>query len=127
MSNDENEIRTLLADYEHLLNASDAARIAALYTADGIFMPQGFPTATGRDAVLQSYRAIFDSITLSIEFEVDEVLLGEGIATAMTRSNGFVRVNTTGDEAPESNREIFVFSKEDGAWRIARYMFNKAG
>ena len=125
MTHDEKAIRTLLADYERLLNASDAESIAGLYSADGIFMPQGFPTAAGRDAVLQSYRAIFGNITLAIEFEIDEVVAGDGMATALTRSNGSVRVNATGDEAPESNRELFVFAQEEGSWRIARYMFNK--
>jgi len=126
MTHDEKDIRALLAEYEKLLNASDAERIAGLYSADGIFMPQGFPTAAGRQAVLQSYRAIFENITLTIEFEVDEIVAGGGMATALTRSNGSVRVNATGDEAPESNRELFVFAQEEGAWRIARYMFNKA-
>lgn len=126
MTHDERNIRELLTKYEELLNASDAATIAELYAADGIFMPQGFPTAAGREAVLQSYRAIFESIALSIVFEVDEILVGEGIATALTRSNGSVRVNATGDAMPESNRELFVFAREAGAWRIARYMFNKA-
>ena len=27
--------------------------------------------------------------------------------------------------APEENRELFVLQKLDGAWRIARYPFNK--
>lgn len=126
MTHDERNIRELLANYEKLLNASDAAAIAGLYAAHGIFMPQGFPTAAGREAVLQSYRAIFQSITLSIAFAVDEIMVGEGVATALTRSNGSVRVNATGDAVPESNRELFVFSQEAGAWRIARYMFNKA-
>lgn len=127
MTHDEKNIRGLLAEYGRLLNASDAESIAGLYSADGIFMPQGFPTAAGREAVLQSYRAIFENITLAIEFEVDEVLAGGGMATALTRSHGSVRINTTGDEGPESNRELFVFAQEEGAWRIARYMFNKAG
>ncbi len=126
MTHDERNIRELLAKYETLLNASDAGTIATLYSADGIFMPQGFPSAAGRDAVLQSYRAIFQNITLSIAFEVDEVTVGEGVATALTRSNGTVRINATGDTAPESNRELFVFAREAGAWRISRYMFNKA-
>ncbi len=30
-----------------------------------------------------------------------------------------------GTTAPEENRELFVFQKEDGVWKIARYMFNK--
>lgn len=126
MTHDEKGIRALLAEYAKLLNASDAESIAGLYSADGIFMPQGFPTASGREGVLQSYRAIFESIALTITFEVDEVVAGEGIATALTRSSGTVRVNATGSEASESNRELFVFAQEEGSWRIARYMFNKA-
>lgn len=126
MTHDERDIRDLLANYERRLNASNADAIAELYAADGVFMPQGFPTAAGREAVLQSYRAIFANIALSIGFEVDEVFVGEGIATALTRSNGSLRVNATGQSVPESNRELFVFSREAGAWRIARYMFNKA-
>lgn len=125
MSHNEQEIRTLLSSYEQALNASDAVAIAGLYAADGIFMPQGFPTAAGRDAVRQSYAAIFSNITLSIVFEVDEILVGDGVATALTRSNGSVRANATGDSGPESNRELFVFARDAGAWRIARYMFNK--
>ncbi|MGE0440224.1 MAG: SgcJ/EcaC family oxidoreductase [Gemmatimonadales bacterium] len=126
MTHDDRPIRDLLANYERLLNASDAAAIAQLYAADGIFMPQGFPTAAGRDAVLESYRAIFANITLSIEFAVDEIVVAGAIATALTRSAGSVRVNATGQAAPESNRELFVFAREGAAWRIARYMFNKA-
>lgn len=126
MIHDERTIRDLLADYERRLNASDAESIATLYAADGVFMPHGFPTASGRMAVLQSYRAIFGNIALSIVFEVDEVVVGEGVATALTRSNGSVRVNATGQSMPEANRELFVFTREAGAWRIARYMFNKS-
>jgi len=127
MTHAEQSIRALLAKYEQLLNASDAESIASLYASDGIFMPQGFPTAAGREVVLESYRAIFGNITLSIKFDIDEVVARDGLATALTRSNGSVRVNATGDMAPESNRELFVFAQEEGAWRIARYMFNKAG
>ena len=126
MTHHEKSIRALLAEYEQLLNASDADSIAELYSPDGVFMPQGFPTACGREAVLASYQAIFDGISLDIEFAVDEIVAGEGVATAMTRSNGSVRVKATGYEAPESNRELFVFAEHEGAWRIARYMFNKS-
>ena len=63
---------------------------------------------------------------IEIEFEIDEIVVGGELATALTRSMGSVRVNATSQEAPESNRELFVFIQEKGAWRIARYMFNKA-
>ena len=126
MTHDETQIRELLARYEACLNASDAETIARLYATDGIFMPQSFPSAHGREAVRASYRAIFGSITLSVAFDIDEIKVSEGVATALTRSNGSVRVNATGASAPESNRELFVFSREADAWKIARYMFNKA-
>jgi len=126
MTHDEKQIHELLTRYEALLNASDADAIAGLYAADGIFMPHGFDSAQGRDAVLRSYRAIFGSIALSITFEIDEIKVAEGLATALTRSRGTVRVNTTGASAPEANRELFVFTREAQTWRIARYMFNKA-
>lgn len=126
MTHDEGTIRKLLGTYERLLNASDAEGIGQLYTADGMFMPQGFPTAAGRAAVLEMYRAIFGNITLSIAFTIDEIVVGNGTATALTRSSGSVRVKATGDAGPESNRELFVFALDAGTWRIARYMFNKA-
>jgi len=32
----------------------------------------------------------------------------------------------TGETTAEANRELFVFHRVDGSWKIARYMFNKA-
>ena len=43
----------------------------------------------------------------------------------MTTSKGTVKILANGVEAPEANRELFVFEKVDGEWKIARYMFNK--
>ena len=38
---------------------------------------------------------------------------------------GQVTILAEGVTAREENRELFVLQKLDGAWRIARYMFNK--
>ena len=127
MTHDERNIRELLANYEKLLNASDAAAIAGLYAANGIFMPhRASPPRLGAKRCCSRTAPSSQNITLSIAFAVDEIMVREGLATALTRSNGSVRVNATGDAVLESNRELFVFSQEAGAWRIARYMFNKA-
>src|SRR5256886_99200 len=47
----EEQLRALLATYETSLNAGDAGEIEQLYAVDGVFMPAGFPTASGRPAV----------------------------------------------------------------------------
>ena len=60
-------------------------------------------------------------------FTIDElVVASDDIAYALTRSNGTQTVLAVGTQSAESNREVFVFRKENGEWKIARYMFNKS-
>jgi uncharacterized protein (TIGR02246 family) len=126
MSTAEDQIRELLSTYERSLNTSDAALAASCYTNDGIFMPTTLPTAAGAD-MKAAYAQIFQAIQLNVTFTIDELeLAGDDVAYALTRSNGTQTVLASGTESAEANREVFVFRREDGAWKIARYMFNKA-
>ena len=122
---DEDEIRALLGTYERSLNDGDADLAAACYTSDGVFMPTTLPTVSG-DGLRDGYAAIFGKIRLSVTFTIDELVVASGsLAYALTRSNGTQVVNATGAESAESNREVFIFAREDRSWRISRYLFNK--
>lgn len=126
VSNPTEAVRTLLATYERSLNTSDADLAASCYTADGIFMPTALPTASGKE-LRAAYANIFAAIQLNVTFAVDElVVVGEETAYALTRSNGEVTILATGATNAEANREMFIFRREAGGWKIARYMFNKA-
>ncbi len=126
MSDPSEAVRKLLATYERSLNTSDADLAASCYTADGIFMPTTLPTASGKE-LRAAYANIFAAIRLKVTFAVDElVIAGEETAYALTRSNGEVTILGTGATSAEANREMFVFRREAGGWKIARYMFNKA-
>jgi uncharacterized protein (TIGR02246 family) len=125
MSQAETQVRALLATYETLLNAGDAARIEQLYSEDGVFMPAGFPTAAGRAAVRGAYDAVFANIGIDIHFTVDELTVTDDVAFARTRSEGTSRIMATGATGPEKNRELFVFARGGNGWKIARYIFNK--
>ena len=59
----EEQLRALLATYEASLNAGDGGRIEQLYAEDGVFMPAGFPTASGRSAVRGAYDAVFRDVS----------------------------------------------------------------
>ena len=120
----EQEIRSLLSTYEGALNSSDAELAASLYTADGVFMPQQFPSSVGPD-IEGAYKQTFEAIGLDIAFSVDEVTVNGEFAYALTRSKGSQTINATGEISPEENRELFTFAKENGSWKIARYIFNK--
>ena len=123
--NDQELIHELLETYQRSLNTSDAALAASLYTDDAVFMPTTLPTATGAD-MRQAYEKIFAAIGLDVTFTTDEVVVAGDVAYALTRSNGTQLSRTTGETSTEANREIFIFHRVEDAWKIARYMFNKA-
>lgn len=119
------EIERLLAEYEKSLNTSDARLAQSLYTKDGIFMPTEAPSGIGSEGILKSYEYVFSLIQLNIKFLIEEIQVEGNMAFAVTSSKGTVKIHANGVVAPEANRELFVFEKVDGNWRIARYMFNK--
>ncbi len=122
---DRQDLQTLLDRYEGALNTSDVDAAIELYADDGVFMPSSAPTAVGIESVRAAYEHVFTTIKLNIAFTVEEVVADGAIAFARTGSKGTVTVLADGTTAPEENRELFVFQKEDGVWKIARYMFNK--
>ena len=118
-------IENLLLSYEKALNASDVSAVLSLYAKDGVFMPSEAPTAVGQAAVEQAYSYVFSQIKLNIKFSIDEIQVNGDLAFARTISRGSTDVLAAGITVPEENRELFVLVKENGAWKIGRYMFNK--
>jgi uncharacterized protein (TIGR02246 family) len=118
-------IEKLLFSYRDALNASDVKKVLPLYTQDGVFMPSSAPTAAGQEQVKASYEFVFKTIQLKIEFFIDEIMVNGDYAFARTTSKGTTLIHANGQTVLEENRELFVLQKENGSWKIARYMFNK--
>lgn len=122
----EDDIRALLGTYETSLNTSDASLAASCYTTDGVFMPTTLPTASGA-AITAAYENIFAAIKLDVVFAIDElVVASDELAYALTRSSGTQTVLANDAVSAEANREVFILRRENDAWKIARYMFNKS-
>ncbi len=122
---DKQNIEALLSAYKKSLNTSDATLAQSLYTKDGVFMPTEAPSGIGAEGILKSYEFVFSQIQLNIEFFIEEIVVEGNLAFAVTSSKGTVKILANDIEAPEANRELFVFEKVNGDWKIARYMFNK--
>ncbi len=122
---DREAIQTILHLYQSALNNSDVDAVLELYASDGIFMPSNAPTAAGSTKVRAAYEHVFSTIRLEIEFSVHEIVVDNTLAFATTDSKGQVTVLAEQITLTEENRELFVFQKIDGVWKIARYMFNK--
>ena len=119
------KIEELLNTYKKSLNTSDAKLAQSLYTKDGVFMPTQGPSGIGSEGILKSYEYVFSQIQLNIEFFIEEIQVEGNMAFAVTSSKGTTLIHATNETVPEENRELFVFEKVDGEWKIARYMFNK--
>jgi uncharacterized protein (TIGR02246 family) len=123
--NEKAAIEKLLFAYRDALNASDVNKVLALYTNGGIFMPSSAPTAIGKEQLKSSYDYVFKNIQLNIDFFIDEIQVKDNVAFARTMSKGTTLIHANGETVAEENRELFVLEKENGEWKISRYMFNK--
>ncbi len=126
MNANEEAVAAVLAQYQEALNASSTAAVLPLYAEDGVFMAPFGPSAIGPAAVRQAYDSVFKAITLSVTFQVAEVVeIAPDWAFARTNSAGTVTVHATGAQGAEANQELFLFRKGgDGTWKIARYSFS---
>ena len=125
MNENEEAIAAVLANYQDALNQSDTGAVMNLYASDGVFMPQHSPSSVGADAIRKAYDAVFNAITLDVDFKVAEIRqIVPDWAFARTNSAGTVKVKATGEGGPEANQELFVFQRIDGTWKIARYCFS---
>ena len=116
-------IEKLIKGYESALNASNTNAVLDLYAVNPVFMPQNAPAMVGRDAVRKAYDQVFSTIKLNVRFTVHEVETLGDVAWARTSSAGRTRILAAGKEVEEGNNELFVFRRENGAWKIHRYLF----
>ncbi|CAN5923067.1 hypothetical protein BH11PSE3_BH11PSE3_12550 [soil metagenome] len=122
---DKGAIESILSSYEAALNASNTDAVMPLYAEDGVFMPPYNHSAVGKAAVREAYDAVFKAITLHVKFTVAEfVQISPQWAFVRTNSAGTNKVNATGAMSAEGNQELFVFRKDPGGWKIARYSFS---
>lgn len=125
MNENEKAIAAVLMQYQDALNNSDAEAVMKLYTPDGVFMPQHFPSSIGTSAVRAAYDGVFNAITLTVKFDIAEIhQVAPAWAIARTNFAGKVKINATGESSPEANQELFVFQQIEGNWKIARYCFS---
>ncbi|KAF5607484.1 steroid delta5-4-isomerase [Fusarium pseudoanthophilum] len=118
-------ITAVLHAYGSALKERNVKETVALYTSDGVIMPPHFSASAGTQALTETYERIFNSIQLTITFDIDEiVLMSPEWAFARTTAEGTKTMLQTQTSEPHSNQELFILKKEGGSWKIARYAFS---
>lgn len=116
-------IQSVLKSYETALNANDVETILTLYGSAPVFMPQHAPALVGRDAVRAGYEQVFATLKLAVGFDIHEIEEAGDWAWVRTSSAGRTKILAADVEVTEGNNELFVFRRENGAWKIHRYLF----
>jgi ketosteroid isomerase-like protein len=62
------DIEKLMASYGESINASEVSKSVALYTNDGLLMPQGAPAAKGQEELKAAYERLFKAFRLNVEY-----------------------------------------------------------
>jgi len=118
-------IEKLIFSYQDALNASDVNRVIELYTKNGVLMANSAPTADGAEQVKGTYQYVFDNFSYTLRFSIIEIEVNGNYAFARSTSKGSFVIKASGQTVPDENRELYVFEKVGGNWKIARYMYNK--
>jgi uncharacterized protein (TIGR02246 family) len=118
-------IEKLIFAYQDALNASDVNKVVELYTTNGVLMANSAPTAEGVEQIKGTYQYVFDKFSYILQFSIIEVVVNGNTAFARSTSKGSFLIKSSGQTVPDENRELYVFEKVGGNWKIARYMYNK--
>jgi uncharacterized protein (TIGR02246 family) len=117
------DIVNVIKAYEKSLNTSDTQAALDLYGKDPIFMPEYSVALSGCDAVKAGYEKVFSILKLNVNFTIHEVVEMGDLAYVRTTSAGKSEILPKKTTVNEANNELFIFRKEDGKWKIHRYLF----
>ena len=120
------QFANLLDSYQEMLAKNDVDGILGLYSSTPVFMPEYAPPAVGREAVRKTYEWVFATLKLNGQFNVHEAEVVGDTAWVRTTSAGHFTVVANGAQGDIANSELFVFKRENGGWKIHRYIFTSS-
>ena len=113
----------LLTQYAEALNAANTTLLPALYTADGVFMPDGL-TPLPASALHRKGQSFFAKMHFHISYEVKTVAVDGEYAFVQATARTATTPLATGQEATRTSQDFFVLQQQDHGWRIFCYIFN---
>jgi ketosteroid isomerase-like protein len=120
------QLEKLITLYSEHLASGDVDGILELYSSEPVFMPEYAPPAVGRAAVRRAYEWVLATLKLNGRFTVHEAEVMGDWAWVRSSALGRFTLIATGAEADIASSELFVFKREDGVWKIHRYIFTTA-
>jgi uncharacterized protein (TIGR02246 family) len=125
---DRRAIQDLLASWIAAVKAKDVGTLTDMVTDDAVFLPPGFPTVRGKQAVEAMYKRFFPQFSNVEQTSVVEELEVAGDWAFVWGSESLVLVPQTGGARIEmQGKGMSILKRQpDGSWKIARGINNTA-
>ena len=111
----------LLSKWTEAMRRSDTAKLVSLVTEDSEFWSPGQPPLAGREAVRQSFEALFKNYRMEQAFEETERIdFGESVLLRGAEHNVITPRKGVGETT--IHQRVFTLARcdADGVWRFAR-------
>ena len=117
-------IEKLIFDYSSAFNAADITKTVALYSPEGILMPNNGPVAQGQNQLTKSFYFLFSKFQIEINYHINEITISGDYAYVRTNSIVKTFVKANNELIVLENKELFVVQKLNDDWKISHYIFN---
>jgi uncharacterized protein (TIGR02246 family) len=110
-------------------NSGDAAAVADLYTSDGIALPQNQPAMTGREAILNYNKGMFEQFTPKISIMSEELKISGSGDMAFDRGTYTMELTPKAGGAVimDEGKYLVVLQRQpDGSWKVLRDIDNSS-
>jgi uncharacterized protein (TIGR02246 family) len=111
------QIRQRTQDYEAAFNSKDAARAAAFYSNESVFMPPNEPTIRGRADIQKFYVDFLVQGATDLEMDTKDV---RGHGPLAYEAGGYTlhRKPENGTALRDRGKYLFIWRNMNGAWNI---------
>jgi ketosteroid isomerase-like protein len=117
------ELSKLAADFGAAVTAGQAAKVAALYTADASFMPPNEPAIRGAAAIQGWFQKQIDGGVTKLQLTPTESRITGDVAFETGTYTVSVKPKT-GPPITDTGKYIVMLRKESGGWKISHDIFN---
>ena len=121
---DEQAIRGQVDRWLELVNAKDAAGIAALYADDGAVMPPNGPIGKGRTAIQQTWASMMQTPGFDLTIVPELIIVSSSGDMALDRGTYKLAIAPNGAAQTDTGKYVVVWRKIGGEWKAAADIFN---
>jgi uncharacterized protein (TIGR02246 family) len=114
--------------YAAAFNAEDAAKTAALYTIDGVYMSDNAQQVIGRDGIRAAYEKVMAGMDCDVQLKAEETIVNGD--WAFERGQTWLHIMSKDPKSTlpmimDQGKYLVVLRKQpDNTWLIARAMSN---